>query len=276
MPHVDVTTIITTWKGGPGAWALYATLAVLGGVYTWAAARPSPRGRRWPSARTVCFLGGLALLALVYGSGLAVWEDRPAVHVIGHMLVMMAVPPLLVLGAPVTLLLRTLPARRRPAVVGLLADPSFAMLSGPRAPLMLTADYYLTMFVYQLTPLRSWSEQSPELHFAVHQYFLLCGLFFWWPVVAVDPVRLRLSGSAKRAMVALGLPAFALLGAIELASGAGSTGWAYVVCGAGLTAAGAVVVAARGRGARAVPAAGAARLRDGAGRLSEGAASGRA
>jgi putative membrane protein len=164
------------------------------------------------------------------------------------MLTMMAAPPLLVLGAPITLLLRTLAPRRRPAIVRLLDDPSFAMLSGPRAPLMLTLDYFLTMFIYQLTPLRTWSEQSTELHFIVHQYFLLCGLFFWWPVVAADPVRLRLSAYAKRVMVWLGLPAFGLLGAIEFAAGSRATGVAYLASGGVLTLAGAGVVAIRARG----------------------------
>jgi putative membrane protein len=252
VTHVDLQTILTTWKGDAGAVALYAVLGALALVYGLAARRPSPRGRRWPVGRTVAFLAGVALLAIVYGSGLEVYEDQPAVHVVQHMLTMMAVPPLLVLGAPITLVLRTLAPRRRPAVIRLLDDPSFAMLSGPRAPLMLTLDYYLAMYVYQLTPLHTWSEQSPELHFAVHQYFLLCGLFFWWPVVACDPVRLRLSPSARRAMVWLGMPAFGVLGGIELAAGHSTTGLAYVAAGAALTLGGAVVVALRTRGRRMV------------------------
>ena len=193
MTHVDLQTILTTWKGDGGTIVLYAVLITLAVAYGLAARRRSPRGRRWPRARTACFVAGLALFGLIYGSGLEVYEDQPTVHVIQHMLTMMAAPPLLVLGAPITLLLRTVAPRRRPAIVRLLDDPSFAMLSGPRAPMMLTLDYFLTMFIYQLTPLRTWSEQSTELHFIVHQYFLLCGLFFWWPVVAADPVRLRLS-----------------------------------------------------------------------------------
>jgi putative membrane protein len=244
VTHVDLQTILTTWKGDAGAIVLYAVLVVLAGAYGLAARRRSPRGRRWPPARTACFWAGLGLLALIYGSGLQVYEDQPTIHVVQHMLTMMAVPPLLVLGAPITLLLRTLAPRRRPALVRLLADPSFAMMSGPRAPLMLALDYYLTMYVYQLTPLHTWSEQSTELHFIVHQYFLLCGLFFWWPIVAADPVRLRLSAVAKRV--------------------------AYLVSGAVLTLAGAAVVATRARGSGALTPASAPRPRP----LSEGSVSG--
>jgi putative membrane protein len=270
VTHVDLQTILTTWEGDAGAIVLYGVLVALAVAYGLAARRRSPRGRRWPPARTACFLAGLALLALIYGSGLQVYEDQPTVHVIQHMLTMMAAPPLLVLGAPITLLLRTLAPRRRPAIVRLLDDPSLAMLSGPRAPLMLTLDYYLTMYVYQLTPLRTWSEQSTELHFIVHQYFLFCGLFLWWPVVAADPVRLRLSASAKRVMVWLGLPAFGLLGAIELAAGSTAAGVAYLASGAVLTLAGAAVVAIRARRAGALQSAAAPRPRS----LSAGSVSG--
>jgi putative membrane protein len=252
VTHVDLQTILTTWKGDAGGIFLYVVLVALAATYGLAARRRSPRGRRWPAARTGSSMAGLALLALLYGSGLQVYEDEPTVHVIQHMLTMMAAPPLLVLGAPIALLLRTLAPRRRPAIVRLLDDPSFAILSGPRAPLMLTLDYYLTMYVYQLTPLHTWSEQSTALHFIVHQYFLLCGLFFWWPVVAADPVRLRLSASAKRVMVWLGLPAFGLLGGIELAAGSTTTGLSYLASGAVLTLAGAAVVGARARGAGAL------------------------
>lgn len=270
MTHPDLQTILTTWEGDAGAIILYLVLVGLAVVYGLAARRPSPRGRRWPLARTACFWAGLGLLALIYGSGLQVYEDQPTVHVVQHMLTMMAAAPLLVLGAPITLLLRTLAPRRRPTLVRLLDDPSFAMMSGPRAPLLLTLDYYLTMFVYQLTPLRTWSEQSTELHFIVHQYFLSCGLFFWWPVVAADPVRLRLSASAKRVMVWLGLPAFGLLGAIELAAGLTATGLSYLASGAVLTLAGAALVAVRARGSAALTPAGALRPRS----LSEGSVTG--
>ena len=270
MTHPDLQTILTTWEGDAGAIILYLVLVGLAVAYGLAARRPSPRGRRWPLPRTACFWAGLGLLALIYGSGLQVYEDQPTVHVVQHMLTMMAVPPLLVLGAPITLLLRTLAPRRRPTLVRLLDDPSFAMMAGPRAPLMLTLDYYLTMYVYQLTPLHTWSEQSTELHFIVHQYFLFCGLFFWWPIVAADPVRLRLSASAKRVMVWLGLPAFGLLGAIELAAGFTATGLSYLVTGTLLTLAGAAVVAIRARGSAALTPAGPPRPRP----LSEGSARG--
>jgi hypothetical protein len=48
-------------------------------------------------------------------------------------------------------------------------------------------------------------------------------------------------------MIAAGVAAFGLLGAIEIARGQSATGWAYIVAGATLTTAAAVVVGVRER-----------------------------
>lgn len=232
---------------------LYAASAAAALVYVLAAAARSPRGRPWPRGRTISFLAAMAVLTLIYGSGLQVYEDDGTIHVIGHMLVMMAVPPLLVFSAPVTLLLRTLGPTQRRRVVRFMNGPVMRLLNHHRAPWALCADYYLIMFIYQLTPLRTVTEESPVLHWGVHQYFLLCGLCFWFPIAGVDPVRLRLASGIKQLLVLLGLPAFALLGGIELALGNRSTGWAYVVSGAALTIGGALLVAWHGRRRARVP-----------------------
>jgi cytochrome c oxidase assembly factor CtaG len=166
---------------------------------------------------------------------LQLYEDDPAVHVTQHMLVMMAVAPLLALGAPLTLLLRSLPIQARRLVVRELRGSSLRVFGGRFAALILAVDYYLTMYVYELTPLRSLAERHGLVHAAVHLYFLLCGILFWLPVAGVDPVRLRPSPRVKAAMVAIGLPAFAVLGTIELERGQSATGWAYVISGAAMT-----------------------------------------
>ncbi len=251
---IHLQTILTSWETGPSSILLYVSVAGVGLAYVLAAARRSPRGRRWPRSRTAWFLAGMALVAGLYGSGLQVYGDDPAVHVVQHMLVMMALPALLVFAAPITLLLRTLsPARRRDVVSVLNRSVVRFFHHHRRAPVLLCLDYYLSMFAYQLTPLRTVTEESPVLHFAVHQYFLVCGLLFWFPIAGLDPVRLRLSERQKQQMIAIGLPAFGVLGAIELAGGDSATGWAYLASGTALTIAGLVLVAWQGRH-RAAPA----------------------
>jgi putative copper resistance protein D len=245
MTHVTPQMVLTHWQLDANTVGLHVGVLACAGTYLLAASRRSPRGNRWPTARTAWCLAGLALFAFVYGSGMQTYEDDPTVHVVGHLLVMMAVPPLLVFGAPITLLLRTLPVGARRAIVRELKDPAFKPLSGRWAPWFLAADYYLTLFIYQLTPLHSLTEQHPVAHFAMHQYMLVCGLLFWLPIAGVDPVRFRPSQRTKHLMLAAGMPLFALLGTIELAKGDGATGWAYIAGGAILTSAGSMIVQAR-------------------------------
>jgi cytochrome c oxidase assembly factor CtaG len=239
---------LTWWDTSAGANGTLVLTAASAGVYILAARRDSPRGKPWPQVKTACFLAGCLTLIAVFCSPLAVYEDRPAVHVVQHMLLMMGAPPLLAFGAPITLLFRSISPRARRIVVGELRDSSLRLLSGRYAAALLAVDYFLSMYVYQLTPVRTFSEQHSLPHLAVHAYFLICGAAFWWPVAASDPTRLRLSARTKRLMVAAGVPAFALLGLIELAKGDTTTGWAYVAAGTALSAAGLALVAS-GRGA---------------------------
>jgi cytochrome c oxidase assembly factor CtaG len=146
---------MTWWNTSADAISTCVSILLVGYLYLIAARQPSARGRPWPVARTLAFETGIAVLIIVFGSPLAVYEDKPAVHVTQHMLLMMLAPPLLALGAPMTLLLRSLGPTGRRAVVGELRDTPLRHLSGRYAPYMIAADYYLTMYLYQLTPIRT-------------------------------------------------------------------------------------------------------------------------
>ena len=74
-------------------------------------------------------------------------------HGAEHLVVMMVVPPLLVLGAPLTLLLRSVSPRARKEIVGILHDPAMKKVSGPVAGIGLTLEYHGTMFLVMLTGL---------------------------------------------------------------------------------------------------------------------------
>jgi cytochrome c oxidase assembly factor CtaG len=236
--------------------ALEAGLAC---AYLAAAARPSPRGRRWPTARTVCFVAGLVLLAVALQSPLAAHDEVPWVHSVQHLMIMMAAPPLLVLGAPLTLLLRTVSPHARREIVAVLRDPAMKSVSGRAGSIGLTVEYYATMFIVMLTPLYKLSLEHRAVHVAVHAYLLTCGLLFWMPLVGRDPAGWRPSSQAKTAMVALGLPANLALAILvgargEPLGGIGTLGathaaaWAIGAGGIALTLAGLVPLWLSGRG----------------------------
>ena len=102
------TPLFTQWHFDPlfafGTGA--AALLYLAGVRTLRA-----RGDKWPPGCTISWLLGLAGTVFATMSGLAVYgKVLFSVHMGQHMTLAMTVPILLVLGAPATLALRTLPA----------------------------------------------------------------------------------------------------------------------------------------------------------------------
>ncbi|MGH3532983.1 MAG: cytochrome c oxidase assembly protein, partial [Mycobacterium sp.] len=87
---------------------------VLAAVYLAAVLRLRRRGDDWPRGRTLSWV--LGCVALLFATSSGVGRYMPAmfsVHMAAHMLLSMLVPILLVLGAPVSLALRALPAAGR-------------------------------------------------------------------------------------------------------------------------------------------------------------------
>src|SRR5690349_16472622 len=108
--HVRLTSLI----------ALF--LLVAGVLYGYGVLRLRQRGDRWPPGRTVAFVaGGLGSIAAVTVSGIEAYDTTLlSVHMVQHMVLSMVGPIFLALGAPVTLALRTLPARHRKLLTGVL------------------------------------------------------------------------------------------------------------------------------------------------------------
>ncbi|MEA2312027.1 MAG: putative rane protein [Solirubrobacteraceae bacterium] len=181
-------------------------------AYVRAAMRPSPRGNRWPLARTVSFLAGLTLFSLAVGPPLATYDEVLWVHSAQHLVVMMVVPPLLVLGSPLTLLLRSVSPRARREIVAILHDPAMKKVSGRVAGVGLTVEYHGTMFLVMLTGVYGYTLHHEWAHVATHLYLFTCGLLFWMPLAGRDPAGFRPPQWTKVAMVATGLPAYVLLG----------------------------------------------------------------
>ncbi|HEX4731830.1 MAG TPA: cytochrome c oxidase assembly protein [Solirubrobacterales bacterium] len=99
--------------GSIGEWELdgaiglvFSLLTVAVGVVYLAAAeighRRDRRSRRWPPGRTACFIGGIAVLLVALDSGIGASADEHlSAHMVEHMLIWLAVAPLLVAGAPI-------------------------------------------------------------------------------------------------------------------------------------------------------------------------------
>ena len=154
-------------------------------AYLAAVARQRHALRRWSRWRTFSFLVGLALLAVAMSPSLMRYAHHDIRgHMIQHLLVGMLAPLGLVLGAPLTLMLRTLPVKGARAVTMILRSSLFHWFSHPVAALLLNIG---GMYLLYLTPLYTLTLSKPYLHHLVHLHFLAAGYLFTWSIAGPDP-----------------------------------------------------------------------------------------
>ncbi|RYZ31466.1 MAG: cytochrome c oxidase assembly protein, partial [Propionibacteriaceae bacterium] len=153
--------------------------------------RMARRGDRWPLQRTAFWTAGCLALVYVTSGGPGVYGRLGfSLHMIQHMALMVAVPFLLVFGAPVTLALRALKARTdrslgpRETLLRLVHAPVLAFLGNPVvAAILFTGG--LTVFYY--TPLFSLALSTHTGHVLMTAHFLGTGYLFIWALVGLDP-----------------------------------------------------------------------------------------
>ncbi|WP_328849295.1 cytochrome c oxidase assembly protein [Micromonospora zamorensis] len=180
---------------GP-SWFLLLPVVLLAVGYLLAAVR-DPRG--WDHRRTAAWLVGCALLAVAVGP-LAPLPDDPRGHMAQHLLLGMLAPLGLVLGAPVTLLLRVAPPPVRRVVGRLLRARPLHLIAHPvTAALLSTGGLALVL----LTPLYAAAERHSALHHALHLHYVAAGYLFAWSLAGPDPAPRR-PGLAVRVGALLG------------------------------------------------------------------------
>ncbi len=209
-PAPTLLSALTEWSLDPLPWAM-AILA--GGAYLVAVRHVNGTNPRVPIPRwrVAAFLAGLATILLALVSAVDLYAtDLLSVHMVQHLLLTMVAPPLLALGAPVTLLLRIAsPRARRRLILPVLHSRVVRMIASPLVawPLFATV-----MWFTHFSPLYDAALDDPTLHFAEHMIYIASGLLFWWPVVGADPIPGRLGYGARLAYVALQMPVNAAVG----------------------------------------------------------------
>jgi cytochrome c oxidase assembly factor CtaG/putative copper export protein len=211
------TRILFDWRFD----LIFGTAAiVLAGLYVAAVARLRRRGDRWPTGRIVAWLLGCLALLFVTSSG--VGRYMPAMfsmHMVAHMGLSMLVPILLVLGAPVSLALRALPAAGRGDPPGMrewilaaLHSRLSRLLTNPVvATVLFVAGFYGLYF----SNLFDTTVSSHAGHMAMNLHFLISGYLYYWVVIGVDPTPRPIPPLAKVAVVFASLPLHAFFG-VEL------------------------------------------------------------
>lgn len=192
---------------------------VFAALYVAAVVRLRRRGDAWPPGRTAAWLLGCLTLLFVTSSG--VGRYLPAmfsVHMIAHMCLSMLVPILLVLGAPVSLALRALPAAGRDDPPGmrewLLAALHSRLSRFLTNPVVATALFVAGFYGLYLSSLFDTAVSSHAGHLAMNVHFLLSGYLFYWIVIGVDPTPRPIPPLAKVGVVFASLPLHAFFGVV--------------------------------------------------------------
>ncbi|MGW3431090.1 cytochrome c oxidase assembly protein [Streptomyces melanosporofaciens] len=193
------------------------------GLYGWGAARLWRRGDAWPVGRLVSFVLGVLTIAVAMCTKLNDYGMVMfSIHMVQHMIISMVSPILLLLGAPVTLTLRALPAagrgRKGPRelLVALLHSRYMRIISHPAFTIPL---FIASLYALYFTSLFDFLMESKAGHIAMMVHFLAVGLVFFWPIMGVDPGPHRPGYVMRMLELFAGMPFHAFFGiALMMAS----------------------------------------------------------
>ena len=204
-------TALTTWQLAlvPDVLAAIAAAVYLAGVV---------RARRcggWPWRRTGSFLAGLAVLVIGLNSSIEVYSDVLFwVHMILHLMLIMAVPVLVVAGHPLTLwkaadapLLSGRLPRQVDGAVRWVAD-------AVTFPLVALALYAAVLVGTHLTSFMQVMLTHMWVHHAEHVIYLAAGYLYFVTLLGSEPVRWRLSYPLRLFLLFLGMGVDTLVGLI--------------------------------------------------------------
>lgn len=142
------------------------------------------------SWRAAAFCGGLLFIWIAAASPLAALDEQLlSIHMIQHLLLMTAAPPLLLLGSPALPLLHGLPKFAMRGVLGPLLHLSWVQGIGhPLAnPIFCWLAATGVLIGWHIPPAFALGLASEPWHRIEHLSFLSAGLFFWWPVIPSWP-----------------------------------------------------------------------------------------
>jgi putative copper resistance protein D len=150
------------------------------------------RGDKWPIGRTISFVIGILIVNYAVNGAIGVYSHFGfSYHMIEHMILGMIAPIALVLGAPITLALRTLPTGRdseeegpRNILIHFLHSRYAKFMTNPVVALFI---FDGSLFALYFTGLFGTLMGSHLGHLFMNLHFLLAGALFFHVIVGVDP-----------------------------------------------------------------------------------------
>ncbi|WP_309074599.1 cytochrome c oxidase assembly protein [Paenarthrobacter sp.] len=192
--------------GPPG---ILIALVALAAVYFVIAAKQNKQPKGWPRWRTALFLSGLAVLGFGLTPQLSPYPhgSLPA-HMFQHLLIGMYAPIGLVLGAPVTLLLRTIPRKQGRRLGRVLRSRPLHVIAHPVTALVLNVGGLAVLY---FTPLYEAATHNPTLHMLIHVHFIAAGILFAWAIAGPDSAPHRPSVPARLMVLGVAIAGHAII-----------------------------------------------------------------
>lgn len=216
-PHGPLLSsrLLTAWQLDAVALAVLVLLAA-GYLTAVSLANRRTNEHKWPARYTLSFLAGLVVCGLAANSSIAVYDmSLFSAHMIGHLMLVMLAPALLMAGRPLTLLLQASSDRRRERIATILTGRVVSLLTAPPVAL---AGYTVVIVATHLTGLmdvimrHTWAGQLE------HLVYLLLGCQFFVVVIGDAPIRWRLAAPSRLFMLAISMAVDTFTGIVLLQS----------------------------------------------------------
>lgn len=173
LPDAD-SIDVNVWRFDP---SILLGLIALIGLYAYGAMRLRRRDSQEVTRRRIAFFGlGVSLLAIALISPIDYIGEKYllSIHMIQHMLIMMAAPPLVLLGVPRSMLQGVLDFLRIGGAIKFLTNPVLAFIA-----------FNAALIAWHLPGLYEAALRDPIIHILEHLIFIGTGFLSWYP--AIDP-----------------------------------------------------------------------------------------
>ena len=216
-PAPDAAAFVLGWSFDLSIWL---PLVAAAAAYLWAVRRidAAHPASPVPKDRPAFFLLGLAAIAIALQSGIERYDTTLfSVHMVQHVILIFLAAPAIVLGAPITLILRVAtPQVRRRWILPILHARVVRVIGHPLvAWLLFTGVMWGTHF----SPLFDAALENAWVHDMEHVLYLASSMLFWWPMVGRDPSPWRMGHPSRLLFMFVEMPFNSFLGVAILFSG---------------------------------------------------------
>jgi putative membrane protein len=178
-------------------------------IYLYAVILSNRRKKQWPFFRLVLWIAGVSCALVATAGPLAAHSHHDfRAHMLGHLLLGMLAPLLMVLASPMTLLLRTLNVKQARYISHILKSDPIRFISNPIVVSLLNVG---GLWVLYTTSLYQTMQHNELLHIMVHLHVFLAGYLFTGAFIYLDPQPHRMSFHYRSSVLLIAMACHGIL-----------------------------------------------------------------